>query len=1049
MIDPSLARRFLPDADMSTGPFGLLGLPVEQQRPDAIDRALGLCLATIGAHAQGASAEAQAVRDAVFVAAAQLRDPMVCRALVMRLSGQTTEPTAPAAGVDNERDAIEPLTQEEAGGDETIGRGVRIEDFRLATRRVLAASGGWNAQSKRQLGALAVGEQVDAGELRRVLVDINRSESGRDVRRGVARSAGARAGRPQRPANAGDAPQFDREHAREQLIAHSGRHWGADAVDAPPGSSHWRTAMSVATVVLLLVSGIMLITLGVVLFDRQGATHAVVQMNIATGAAADDENANPATEAQNASPRERVTANDVAGMQATTPSAPFHAADARELYAELRDLDEQAFAESPEAALERFSHIMRRLSSAWVEFDPGAVEDVVAPIAAVIEAAQDAGGQGLAQRAIDTLRALVVDATRANERDLPTSRDDVLSLLFGAAVLRELGGSLSGALAGQAAAAAADSLGGESILRSVRFKANALDASRAPGLWHSVEVAIRATTVRMADALAGGAEQGGGWSGLGAAAAALLAATPQRGAAVSLGALETLMRTAPNPSERRAIARAYDATLAALVWAGPDGAPAREALVDWLRDESIPASALSHVTQWLIDSGRLPALSAEHRLSTGADTAARLDVAIRLARTLGVPLSDGASERFLRDWSSEDRLLRDEGSDGSPAELALLVAATARLNQAAAMWWSGDEGGAESALELARDLRGRASSLAADTNTVDASDFDAPGRIDRTAPAGNIGVANADGMLDAADPDGAWAELFLNGRRDADQAITLLNRLEVRGGPIGRVDGAVLTEAATRMQPMTARRVAQRVVLRYADEPMVLSGMLDALPDAAAQDDVSTTVQAMTNRVLPDPRAADWRSEARAALVARLLDVLGGAMGGVFNAAESELTDAYSALAAIIAGRAMNDVPLAAPPAPGGTIADAAPGAASRAAAAAASFRDAWRDRAARYADTRGVFASLTELDRRHESRRSLAVGPVQRFVAEQAGAAEVMAWLVAVQRGSRAAVVSDSIDAWRRALGAASTSEHQLLETERLMAALWRLRLGREGGGA
>lgn len=149
MTDQSPMTRYLGDVDRRTGPFGLLGLPVGPVTPADVERALQLRLDRVNRHAHARSPEADEVRLALHVAAAQLRDPQVRSELLQRYTNPGSA-SAPSS---------DPV----------------FEDVAL---RVLVHSGGWNARAKRRLAAMAHVHGLDEAALEgtlRSLATRNRS----------------------------------------------------------------------------------------------------------------------------------------------------------------------------------------------------------------------------------------------------------------------------------------------------------------------------------------------------------------------------------------------------------------------------------------------------------------------------------------------------------------------------------------------------------------------------------------------------------------------------------------------------------------------------------------------------------------------------------------------------------------------------------------------------------------------------------------------------------------------------------------------------------
>lgn len=187
-------QRFLGDTDLSRGPFGLLGLASRDAAEADIDRALEARLARIDQHPQHASAEANEVRLALHVAAAQLRDPAVRAALLMRFDASTTaQPVAvPVSAPPRPEPTTDPAT----------------ERFRERVLQALIQSGGWNDEAASRAAALTQAEGRGPGDLIEALRAIT-SPSPAD-----ARAAGAA------PAAPAAAPMHVRRIPRSPT-----RHW--------------------------------------------------------------------------------------------------------------------------------------------------------------------------------------------------------------------------------------------------------------------------------------------------------------------------------------------------------------------------------------------------------------------------------------------------------------------------------------------------------------------------------------------------------------------------------------------------------------------------------------------------------------------------------------------------------------------------------------------------------------------------------------------------------------------------------------------------------
>lgn len=147
MTVPRPILRFLADTDLSLGPFGLLGIPPQPAEPSAISGALGKQLARLARHPLGNTPEADEVRLALHVAAAQLMDRQVQDEILLDLRtmalGAAGAGTAPVA------------TEQEVSREMAPTMKASTVVFERAVRAVLAHSGGWNRESQRRIAALA------------------------------------------------------------------------------------------------------------------------------------------------------------------------------------------------------------------------------------------------------------------------------------------------------------------------------------------------------------------------------------------------------------------------------------------------------------------------------------------------------------------------------------------------------------------------------------------------------------------------------------------------------------------------------------------------------------------------------------------------------------------------------------------------------------------------------------------------------------------------------------------------------------------------------
>ena len=90
---------------------------------------------------------------------------------------------------------------------------------------------------------------------------------------------------------------------------------------------------------------------------------------------------------------------------------------------------------------------------------------------------------------------------------------------------------------------------------------------------------------------------------------------------------------------------------------------------------------------------------------------------------------------------------------------------------------------------------------------------------------------------------------------------------------------------------------------------------------------------------------------------------------------------------------------------------------------------------------------TVQQIERRAQGRLSLAVGPVQRFAAQQASVVDIMAYVVAAERTDRATAIGMIADDLARERRGASHVYEQIASSERAMLRMWQLRLDERRG--
>jgi len=276
-----------------------------------------------------------------------------------------------------------------------------------------------------------------------------------------------------------------------------------------------------------------------------------------------------------------------------------------------------------------------------------------------------------------------------------------------------------------------------------------------------------------------------------------------------------------------------------------------------------------------------------------------------------------------------------------------------------------------------------------------------------------------------AGSDGAWAQAYEAARGNHEKQMRWLSNLQERGGgDLGPQDAAVFAQVVYRENIPAVRSKAQSILaLQYANGPNVALAMLDYFPEAPRHESISQTIHELTGQLLPDIENTTWRVEARVALTEHALKLLKRDEYGV---------DAHAdALTGVLLGRLHARL--------GRRISSASPQSPQE---AMRQLLDAWRDRAAMYVPSDPVPGDRMSLRRRHATRLRLAEGPIQRFLAHQLAALELIAYVTAAEQPRVAEQITGVLNAAAQRRGRARYVLQQAVETERAIARLFRLQM-------
>lgn len=492
--------------------------------------------------------------------------------------------------------------------------------------------------------------------------------------------------------------------------------------------------------------------------------------------------------------------------------------------------------------------------------------------------------------------------------------------------------------------------------------------------------------------------------------AAVTRGQEQQAEGVMVDALEALLIRAREPQDDLRVYDAVQELVKRCKWR--DGGPARARLMGWFRDSRVSMGDLRVVTSVLASGSSAGGVDATMALGLNASQQDRMRLRVRYGQAWGfVAVGEGEGSGLLDRWLVQaDRILKDTPGQQSPGWWLWQAARLARLNLAARAIWLGDTDGALMALSEDDPVR-----------PEEVTQTGGPGVSPRSPAPGGQATRSGGGGRGSTGVE-TWAARFLAAERNIPVRLERLSELESVPRPLSAADAQVLVETAVFGVPIQVQVAAQSHVGRDPNDTAVLASLLEVMPRAPKSRLVSEAIEKATLRRLPSVTDPRWDVAARRALVERLLALM---------AAESREAwqERLAEQIARIYLAAMNEEASANAPA-----ADALRG--------AELLLNFWRVEAERTPFAQGWGVTLPQLDSRAEGRRQLASGPVQMFAAEQASAAEAMAFVFAADRSSRSADVQAVMDELAAVRRSSTHVFEQVLGTERAMTRLWMLRL-------
>jgi hypothetical protein len=968
-----------------------------------IDAALRTRLAKVFNHPDGRSAEGELVRAALRDAARRLREPEQRRA-ILAAAGLRTAPLETAPDLPASAQATNGPASPEVGRRRrllplrTWSRAITpsrpigprptmtLTEFDRQVLAALVAFGGWNSRSRAMLVSLAAAHNITVQGLIKVIVGLGEYARAGGARLGVAEIT-AGASRVVPPSATSDSIDTTAE-------------WLARVAPELNNESPWAAVkLSVLFVVLLAIAALLAVP---VLF-RSAPEPPVVSNHehvVVSDTRVDDERSLPPVDPESTESPPRLAAFDVPPMFGPIPppaDAAAAADRASELPAGLDNVGRRIAisAEPSDAVYRDWDAYVEQASIAWPLLD---------------------------ELATASVRRAIIDAL-ISASDSPAVSDRLLSNFVAPATpLTEPLDVWRGAWrAGMLAEMSRNPLLSTSVIDRVQSHLEASLPDRPAASIADFEAAAGAWLDRAAPMLVDRTETDDRayerWQ-LWITAVSALHDDELLNASV-VRAIESLLRTRIDLSRPSAT---VDVLGRLLSMADLESSPVvRDAFYSWFEDvQGIQSGDLWVTGSILVLQRRPPWFTADLVLPADANELTRRRFADRTMNAWpgiiephnseapagrGVVVDDERASRWteLLDRSLRQRIV----PDSSQYMRKLLVASF--LNEAASL--------------LAADRRDEAdAALAQATDALEDRALERSAPIVPMPPGQPVQIPAQTGQV--FEVDGVWAQAYADLGRDAQERMNQLRVLRrTAGRDLGPIDAATLVREAYRASPREVRELAQSIVVEvFSRGPNIAMQMLDQFSGSSPSPALSTAIQSLANRVLPPASSADWRREARLALLEHAIELRASRADAIDEMSGKLASSCAIQIEALDSSRAAMGLR---------TAHDAA-----------AVMVEALRSSAQSLMVTQPVPDTLEALDQRHATRLRLASGPLQQFVAHRLSALELLTYITVAEqpamRRQAAGVLTDAAEA-RRAM------EHvleQAMSIEQTMNRIWQIRM-------
>jgi hypothetical protein len=455
------------------------------------------------------------------------------------------------------------------------------------------------------------------------------------------------------------------------------------------------------------------------------------------------------------------------------------------------------------------------------------------------------------------------------------------------------------------------------------------------------------------------------------------------------------------------------------------GVPVKQRVTSWFDEDArgITGDDLWVVTSIIATRAAAPWFKDSLIVPRGADAAHRRRVRDQIAgawpasdmdeRPHAGPAGRGidVDPKLSKQWRTLQASLLGATPMSQPPALAEHIALLARLNEAASLLERGETTGAKRVLQWIEQAQASAS-----IHTGAAALSQPRGSF--VIPQGTRTPGQAIGQ------DGVWAAAYAQAGAAADARINLIRALRSTAGTdLGPADASTFVRETYRATPAEVRAMAQSVAMMFITGPNVSQQLLDQLPDAIPNEDTSQFLQRYAGRHLAPVRSERWGIEARQMLIQHSLSLLPSTDGDIDRASDI-VADAVAQQGPADQHDLAQQAAMAAP------------------SAAAELVRQSWAEAMRGVVSAEPVPGDLEFIERRHRTRKQLAQGPIQSFVASRIGHLELFAFAVTAEQPALRVTVTNMLAESTANRASMPDALQQAIEVERALSKLHALRM-------